>query len=144
LYGSLVVDSTIGCTTSGWYHGGMNMHRLGASHPKDPICGLKGGFPSKSPPNELPWGESPNCLPFGGSKSKPLGIWISKLVVTCIVVGIDAIIGYLISCLYLLVIGWTIVGNWFPTEYGIYVGGTIGCSSIVHIPTYITCIIIKD
>jgi hypothetical protein len=43
------------------------------------------------------------------------------------VVGIDAIICCWTSCLSLLVISWTIVENWFPTEFGIYVGGTIGC-----------------
>jgi hypothetical protein len=25
MYGSLVVGYVIGCTTSGWYHGGINM-----------------------------------------------------------------------------------------------------------------------
>jgi hypothetical protein len=44
-------------------------------------------------------------------------------------VGIGAIIGCWTCCLSLLVIGWTIVGNWFPIEYVVYVGGTIGCWS---------------
>ncbi len=89
----MVIDSTTCCITGGWYHGGMNMHRLGANHPKDPIGGLKGGFLSGSPLDELPQGESPSCPPFGGWWSKPLGIWISKLVITYTVVGIDVVIG---------------------------------------------------
>jgi len=39
---------------------------LGVGHPKDQTCGLKGGFPSRSPPCELPLGESLGCPPFGG------------------------------------------------------------------------------
>ncbi len=46
---------------------------LGVGHPKDQTCGLKGGFPSRSPPCELPLGESIGCPPFGGWWVKPLG-----------------------------------------------------------------------
>jgi len=42
------------------------MHRLGASHLKDRIGGLKGGSPSGSPLGELPLGESLGCPPFDG------------------------------------------------------------------------------
>jgi hypothetical protein len=42
----------------------MNMHKLGASHLKDPIGGLKGGSFSGFPPSELPLGESLGCPPF--------------------------------------------------------------------------------
>ncbi len=34
--------------------------------PKDPTCGLKGGFLGRSPSSELPPGESPCCLPSNG------------------------------------------------------------------------------
>ncbi len=44
-------------------------------------------------------------------------------------VGIGAIVGYWIGCMSLMVISWTIIGNQFPTKYGVYVGGTLGCSS---------------
>jgi len=43
-------------------------------------------------------------------------------------VSIDAVIGCWIGCMSLLVTSWTIVWNWFPTKFGIYVSGTIGCS----------------
>ncbi len=66
LYDSLVASFEIGCTTGGWYHGGINIHGLGANHPKDPIGGLKGGFLNGSPPCELPLGEFTGCLPSGG------------------------------------------------------------------------------
>jgi hypothetical protein len=36
----------------------MNMHESNVGHPKGPISGLKGGFPGKSPPSELPLSES--------------------------------------------------------------------------------------
>jgi len=58
-----------------------------------------------------------------------LGTEVGKLVVTCIVVGIDVVTSCWTSCLSLFVIGWTTIKNWFPIEFGIYVGGTIGCSS---------------
>jgi hypothetical protein len=32
-----------------------------------------------------------------------------------------------VGCLSLLVIGWTTIGNWFPMEYGVYVGSTTSC-----------------
>ncbi len=41
------------------------MHRSGLGHPKDRTSGLKGGVLGKSPPNELPLGESLGCPPFG-------------------------------------------------------------------------------
>ncbi len=44
----------IGCTTGGQYHGGINIRGLGASHPRDLIGGLKGGFLNGSPLGELP------------------------------------------------------------------------------------------
>jgi hypothetical protein len=44
-------------------------------------------------------------------------------------VGTSVIIGCWTSYLSMLIIGWTIVGNWFPIECGVCVGGTIGCSS---------------
>jgi hypothetical protein len=91
LYGNLVVNFTTCCITCGWYHGGMNMHGLCVSHPKDPIGGLKGGSIGGSPLDELPRGEYPSCPPFGGQWSKPLGIWISKLVITYTVVGTDVV-----------------------------------------------------
>jgi len=71
----------------------MNMYRLGVSHSKDLTCGLKGGSPGESPPDELLLGEFPNCPPFNGWRSEPLGILIGKLVITCTMVGTDAIIG---------------------------------------------------
>jgi hypothetical protein len=54
MYGSLVVGFGIGCTTSGSYHGGISMRRLGAGYFKDPIGGLKGGLLGGSPSNEPP------------------------------------------------------------------------------------------
>jgi hypothetical protein len=42
------------------------MCRLGAGHPKDPTCGLKGGFISESPPGELPPNESLGYFSFDG------------------------------------------------------------------------------
>ncbi len=45
-------------------------------------------------------------------------------------VGTSAITSYWIGCMSLLVTSWTIIGNQFPIEYGVYVGGIIGCSSI--------------
>ncbi len=90
----MVVNFATSCTIGGWHHGGMNMRRLGVGHPKDPTSELKGGFASGSPLDELPQGESPSCPPFGGWWSKPLGIWIGKLIITYTMVDIDVIIGY--------------------------------------------------
>jgi len=126
LYGSSIVGFDTSCTTSGWYHGGMNMRGLGVGHPKGPMGGLKGGFLSRSPLGEFPPSESLGCSPSSGWWSQPLGMWVGKLVVTCIVVGTNIITSCWIGCLSLLVNGWTTVGNWFPTRNGIYVGGTIG------------------
>jgi hypothetical protein len=98
-------------TIGGWYHGGINIHGLGVSHPKDPTGGLKGGSSDWSPLGELPPSESPSCPPSGGWGSKPLGIWVSKLIVTYPVVGTNEVIGCWASCLSLLVIGWTTIRN---------------------------------
>ncbi len=73
MYGNLVVGFKIGCITCGWYHGGMNMHRSNASHPKDPTCGLKDGSLCKSPLNELLLGEFSNYPPSNGWWVEPLG-----------------------------------------------------------------------
>jgi hypothetical protein len=62
----LIASYGTSCTTSGWYHGGVNMCGSSASHPKDPTSGLKGGPPNESPPTELPLGESLSCPLFGG------------------------------------------------------------------------------
>ncbi len=67
---------------SDWYHGNINIHGLGVGHPKDSIGGLKGGSLNGSPIGELPFGESLGCPPSSGWWSKPMGIWVSKLVVT--------------------------------------------------------------
>jgi hypothetical protein len=40
-----------------------------------------------------------------------LGIWVGKLIVTYIVVGIDVITGCWISYLSLLITSWTTIGN---------------------------------
>jgi hypothetical protein len=130
LYGNFVVGSDIGCTIGSWYHGGMNMCELGVGHPKGPTSVLKGGSLSGSLPSELPPSQSLSCPPFDSWWSKPLGMWVSKLVVTCIMVSTSAIIGYWIGCLSLLVSSWTTIGNWLPTEYGIYVSGTTSYSNI--------------
>jgi hypothetical protein len=45
------------------------------------------------------------------------------LVVTYTMVGTHIVIGCWTSCLSMLAIGWTTIGN-YPTEYGVYVGGT--------------------
>ncbi len=66
MYGSLVVGFETCCTTSGWYHGGINICGSGAGHPKDETSGLKGGSPGGFPPNELPLDEFPSCPSFGG------------------------------------------------------------------------------
>jgi hypothetical protein len=68
----LVVISDTCCTIGGWYHGGINMCKSGASHPKDPIGGMKDGPPGRSPLSELPLGESPGCLPSNGWWIKPM------------------------------------------------------------------------
>jgi hypothetical protein len=67
---------------------------------------LKGGSFDGSP-----LGEYPGCLPFGSWWLEPLGIWVGKLIITCIVVGVDVITGCWTSYLSLLVIGWTTIGN---------------------------------
>ncbi len=121
MYSSFVIGFDTSCTIGGWCHGGMNMCGSGVGHPKGPTSGLKGGFPRRSP-----LGEFPGCPPFGDWWSKPLGMWMDKLIVICIVVKTNVITSCWISCLLLLVTSWTTIGNWFPTEYGIYVGGTIG------------------
>ncbi len=66
MYGSLVVGSSIAYTTSGWYYSGISMCRLGVSHPKDAIGGLKGGSPNESPSSELLPNESLGCPPSDG------------------------------------------------------------------------------
>ncbi len=63
LYGSLIASCNTNCVASGGYHGGMNMHRLGANHPNHLTCGFNGGLLGGSPPSELPPNESPSCLP---------------------------------------------------------------------------------
>ncbi len=83
----------IGYVTCGWYYGGINIRGSGVGHPKDPIGGLKGDSPGRFPLSELPLGESLGCPPSNGWWLKPLGIWVSKLVIICIVVGTDTIIG---------------------------------------------------
>jgi hypothetical protein len=42
-------------------------------------------------------------------------------------VGTNVVTCYWTCSLSLLVIGWTILGNWFPTKCGVYVGGTTCC-----------------
>ncbi len=69
MYGGSVVVSKTSCTTCGWYHGGINIHKSGVGHPKDATCGLKGDFHGRSPLGQLPLGESPSCPPFGGWSS---------------------------------------------------------------------------
>jgi hypothetical protein len=44
----------------------MNMHRSGVGHPKDPTCGLKGGFPGGFFLGELLLDESLGCPPSSG------------------------------------------------------------------------------
>jgi hypothetical protein len=91
MYGNLVVSSDIGCTTGGWYHGGMNMHGSSVGHPKGPISGLKGGSLGGFPSNELLPNESPHCFPSDGWWLEPLGMWGGKLEVTCTMVGTGVI-----------------------------------------------------
>jgi hypothetical protein len=111
LYGSLIVGSSIGCTTSYWYHGGINMRGLGIGYTYDPTSGLNGGPLGGSPLGELPQGQSWGCPPFGGWWVEPLGTWVGKLVLTYIVVVIGAVT-YCWTCfLSLLITSWTIVGN---------------------------------
>jgi hypothetical protein len=93
MYGNLVIGSNIGCTTCGWYHGGINMHGSGVGNPKDPTSGLNGRPLGRSPPNELPLGEFPSCLPFDGLWVEPLGTSVGKLVVTYKVVGTNVVTG---------------------------------------------------
>ncbi len=62
----MVIGFETSCTTSGWYHGGTNTHESSASHPKDPIGGLKVGYLGGSPLGELPPSESPSCPPTNG------------------------------------------------------------------------------
>jgi hypothetical protein len=69
----------------------MNMCRSGAGHPKGPIGGLKGGSLGKFPLCELPPSESLGCPPSNGRWSKSLGMWIGKLVITCIVVSTNTV-----------------------------------------------------
>ncbi len=73
--GSLVVDFEISYTTSGWYHGGINMRGSGVGHPKNPIGGLKGGSLIRFPPSELPPSESLGYLLASGWWSKHLGTY---------------------------------------------------------------------
>jgi hypothetical protein len=73
MYGNLVANSDTSCITCGWYHGGMNMHMSDLGHPKDPTCGLKGGFLGRSFLGELLLGESLGCPPSNGWWAKPLG-----------------------------------------------------------------------
>jgi len=42
------------------------MRGSSANHPYDSTCGLKGGSLDRSPPNELPLGESLGCPPSSG------------------------------------------------------------------------------
>jgi hypothetical protein len=62
----LLASSGTCCTTSGWYHGGINICGLRVGHLNDPIGGLISGPLGRSPWSELPLSESPGCLPFGG------------------------------------------------------------------------------
>ncbi len=66
LYGSLVTSFGTCYTTSGWYHGGINMRGLSVGHPKDPIGGLKGGSLGGSLLGEFLPSEFLGCFPFGG------------------------------------------------------------------------------
>jgi hypothetical protein len=101
---------------------------LGVGHPKDPIGGLKGDSLGGSPPSELPLSESLSCHPFSGWWIEPLSTKVGKLVVTCTMVGINVVTCCQTSCLSFLITSWTTIGNWFPIEFGIYVGGTTCCS----------------
>jgi hypothetical protein len=94
MYGSLVAGFEIGCITSGWYHGGINIRKSSVGYLKDPKGGLKGGSFDGSPPCELLPSEYVGCPPFGGWWSEPLGIWVGKLVVICIMVGNNVITCY--------------------------------------------------
>jgi hypothetical protein len=44
-------------------------------------------------------------------------------------VGTSVVISCWTTCLSLLVTSWTNIGNWFPKEYSVYVGGITNCSS---------------
>ncbi len=66
MYGSWIVSFGTSCTIGYWYHGGINMHGLGVGYLNDPIGGLNGSPPSKSPSSELPPSKSLGCLPFDG------------------------------------------------------------------------------
>ncbi len=61
-----LLGSKIGCTTCGWYHGGMNMHGSNVSHPEDPTLGLKDTPLSKYPLIELLPRESSSYLTSNG------------------------------------------------------------------------------
>jgi hypothetical protein len=74
MYGSLVASFGTSYTTGGWYHGGINIRGSCVGYPKDPIGGLKGGPPCRSPPCELLPGESLGSLPSDGWWIEPLGI----------------------------------------------------------------------
>ncbi len=94
------------------------------------MIGLNGGPLSGSPLGELSPCEFPNCPPSNYWWVKPLGTWVSKLMLICIVVSIGEVIYFWISPLSLLIIIWTIEANWFPIECGVYIGGTTSYTSI--------------
>ncbi len=54
----MVVGYGTGCTIGGWYHGFTNMCGSSVGHSYDPIGGLNGGPPIRSPLGELSLGES--------------------------------------------------------------------------------------
>jgi hypothetical protein len=77
-----VASSNTNYTISGQYHGGMNMRGLGVGHPKGSTRWLKGGSLGRSPPGELPLGESLGCPPSGGWWLNPVGGTLNVIFVT--------------------------------------------------------------